>query len=124
MPFELPNSPRTSLRVMNDVLRGVACAVNLDDMNLSTSLQEHIVRLRQFLDKLKQADFKVRLDKTKFLKKEVAYVGRTAPDRIGPNPLKIFAIQNYLYRYQEKYFELRNSNKCEIYLRFTSVFET
>ena len=55
MPFGLKNAPSTFQRVMNNILRGLQneiCAVYLDDiMIFSTSLQEHVQRLKSVLPK-------------------------------------------------------------------------
>jgi Reverse transcriptase (RNA-dependent DNA polymerase). len=100
MPFGLRNSPATFQRVMDNILRGIQnerCLVYLDDIIIfSTSLQEHIDRLREVFDRLRAANFKVQLDKSEFLRTEVAYLGHiVTPDGIKPNPDKIRAIQNF-----------------------------
>lgn len=100
MPFGLRNAPATFQRVMDNILRGIQnerCLVYLDDIIIfSTSLQEHITRLREVFDRLRAANFKIQLDKSEFLRKEVAYLGHVVtPDGIKPNPDKIRAIRNY-----------------------------
>lgn len=100
VPFGLKNAPSTFQRVMDNVLRGIAnelCCVYLDDIIVfSTSLQEHIDRLRTVLKRLRAANLKINLDKTHFLRREVAYLGHiVTPDGVKPNPDKISAIQNY-----------------------------
>lgn len=100
MPFGLKNAPRTFQRVMDNILRGIAderCAVYLDDIIVfSTSLQEHLVNLRKVFERLRRSNFKIQLDKTEFLRKEVAYLGHVVtPDGVKPNPDKIKAILKY-----------------------------
>ena len=100
MPFGLKNAPATFQRVMDNVLRGIAdekCLVYLDDIIIfSTSLQEHIERLRCVFQRLRDSKFKIQLDKSEFLRKEVAYLGHiVTPDGVKPNPDKIIAIQNF-----------------------------
>lgn len=100
MPFGLKNSPPTFQRVMNNILRGIqneTALVYLDDILIySTSLKEHIDRLREVFNRLREANFKVQLDKTEFLRKEVAYLGHiVTPEGVKPNPDKIRAIKNY-----------------------------
>lgn len=79
MPFGLKNAPSTFQRVMDNILRGIQnekCLVYLDDIIIfSTSLQEHINRLREVFDRLRKSNFKIQLDKSEFLRKEVAYLG-------------------------------------------------
>lgn len=100
MPFGLKTAPATFQRVVDNILRGLQneiCAVYLDDIIIfSTSLQEHVHRLRQVFERLREANFKIQLDKSEFLRKEVAYLGHiVTPDGVKPNPQKIEAIQNY-----------------------------
>lgn len=98
MPFGLKNAPATFQRVMNYMLRGINnCAVYLDDIIVfSVSLDEHILTLSKIFDRLRSFNFKMQLDKTEFLKREIAYLGHiVTPEGIKPNPDKIKAIQAY-----------------------------
>lgn len=100
MPFGLKNAPATFQRVMDNILRGIQnekCLVYLDDIIVySTSLQEHIERLRTVFQRLREANFKIQLDKSEFLRKEVAYLGHVVtPEGVKPNPEKIKAIRDY-----------------------------
>uniref|UniRef100_A0A1B6E8Y4 RNA-directed DNA polymerase n=1 Tax=Clastoptera arizonana TaxID=38151 RepID=A0A1B6E8Y4_9HEMI len=100
MPFGLKNSPPTFQRLMNNILRGIqneTCLVYLDDIIVySSSLQEHLLRLKEVFTRLRNANFKVQLDKTEFLRKEVAYLGHiVTQDGVKPNPDKIKVIKNY-----------------------------
>lgn len=100
MPFGLKNAPSTFQRVMDNIFRGFQneiCLVYLDDIIIfSTSLEEYIIRLKQIFNRLREANFKVQLDKSKFLKKEVAYLGHIiTPSGVKPNPAKINAIKNF-----------------------------
>ena len=100
MPFGLKNAPATFQRVMNNVLRGYqneTCLVYLDDIIIfSTSLQEHIQRLKAIFDRLRQSNFKIQLDKSEFLHKEVDYLGhKITKDGVKPNPDKIDAVKNF-----------------------------
>jgi hypothetical protein len=100
MPFGLKNAPATFQRVMDNVLNGLQneiCLVYLDDVIVfSTSLQEHIVNLRQVFQRLREANLKIQLEKSEFLKKETAYLGHIIKtDGIKPNPGKILCIKNF-----------------------------
>lgn len=100
MPFGLKNAPSTFQRVMNNILRGLQneiCAVYLDDIIIfSTSLQEHIQRLREVFQRLRESNFKIQLDKSEFLRHEVAYLGHViTPQGCKPNPEKILAVKNF-----------------------------
>lgn len=100
MPFGLKNAPSTFQRVMHNVLRGLQneiCLVYLDDIIIfSTSLQEHIERLKSVFDGLKESNFKIQLDKSEFLHTTIQYLGHIiTPDGVRPNPDKISAIQAF-----------------------------
>lgn len=100
MPFGLKNAPATFQRVMDNILRGInneECLVYLDDIVIfSTSLQEHIERLRKVFMRLRNANFKVQLDKSEFLRKEVNYLGHVITSNgVKPNPDKISAIKKF-----------------------------
>lgn len=100
MPFGLKNAPATFQRVMDHVLRdliGVCCLVYMDDIIVfSTSLQEHIEKLRKIFAALEKVNLKIQLDKSEFLQKQVAFLGHVVTNRgVSPNPDKIEAIKNW-----------------------------
>uniref|UniRef100_A0A0A9XBE2 RNA-directed DNA polymerase n=1 Tax=Lygus hesperus TaxID=30085 RepID=A0A0A9XBE2_LYGHE len=100
MPFGLKNAPSTFQRLMDNCLRGVQneiCSVYMDDIIVfSSSLQEHMVRLRCIFDRLRQANLKVQMDKTEFLRKEVGFLGHLITESgLKPNPKKIEAITKF-----------------------------
>lgn len=100
VPFGLKNAPATFQRLMNHVLRDYInkiCLVYLDDIIiLGTSLKEHIENIRKIFKRLKQYNLKIQIDKSEFLRKEVAYLGHiVSQDGIKPNPTKIEAVKNY-----------------------------
>lgn len=100
MPFGLKNAPATFQRVMDNVLRGLQnefCLVYLDDIIImSASLQEHLVHLTKVFQRLRETNFKIQLDKSEFLRREVAYLGHiVTPEGVKPNPEKIAAIKKY-----------------------------
>lgn len=100
MPFGLKNAPATFQRVMDNVLRdliGKCCLVYMDDIIVfSTSLQEHMENLNKIFQALQNVNLKIQLDKSEFLKKEVAFLGHIVTDQgVKPNPDKIIAIQKW-----------------------------
>lgn len=100
MPFGLKNAPATFQRVMDHVLRDLqhkVCLVYMDDIIIfSTTLEEHIKNLRSVFQKLREAKFKVQLDKSEFLCKEVEFLGHViTPEGVKPNPRKIEAITRF-----------------------------
>lgn len=100
MPFGLKNAPSTFQRVMDNILQGIQnekCLVYLDDIIIfSVSLQEHVENLKSVFDRLRKYNFKIQLDKSEFLQREVAFLGHIiTPEGVRPNPDKIHAIKNY-----------------------------
>ena len=100
MPFGLKNAPATFQRVMDNVLRGLQneiCSVYLDDIIIfSTSLDEHLVRIKSVFDRLRESNFKIQLDKSEFFKKSVQYLGHIiTQEGVKPNPDKISIIKNF-----------------------------
>lgn len=100
MPFGLKNAPATFQRVMDCVLRellGVCCLVYMDDIIVfSPSLEKHKSDLNKVLNKLKEANLKIQLDKCEFFRKEVQFLGHTvSEDGIRPNQDKIETIKNW-----------------------------
>lgn len=100
MSFGLKNAPATFQRVMNNVLRGFQneiCYVYLDDIIVfSSSLQEHVERLRKIFERIRQSNLKIQLDKSEFLHTEVAYLGHViTKNGVLPNPEKINAVKNF-----------------------------
>lgn len=100
MPFGLKNAPSTFQRVMDNVLKEYLykfCFVYMDDIVIfSKSLHEHLVHVKHIFKKFREFNLKVQLDKSEFLRKEVAFLGHViTPDGIKPNPSKIKAVQDY-----------------------------
>lgn len=98
MPFGLKGAPSTFERCMDNVLRGVEnTAVYLDDIIVfSSSLQEHIIALKEVFERLRKANFKLQLDKCEFLQREVKYLGHVVTSEgVKPNPDKVIAIKKY-----------------------------
>ncbi|GBP15563.1 Retrovirus-related Pol polyprotein from transposon 17.6 [Eumeta japonica] len=100
MPFGLKNAPSTFQRVMDNVLRelvGRICLVYLDDIIIfATSLQEHINNLELVFERLRNSNFKIQLDKSEFLRKEIEFLGHiVSTEGIKPNPEKISAVKEF-----------------------------
>lgn len=100
MPFGLKNAPATFQRVMDCVLReeiGICCLVYMDDIIIfSPSLEQHKIDLDRVLNKLRDANLKIQLDKCEFFRKEVQFLGHTfSEDGVRPNQDKIDTIKNW-----------------------------
>jgi hypothetical protein len=79
MPFGLCNSPTTFKRMMNNVLRDFLhkfVTVYLDDACIySRTVEEHMEHMRLVLQRLKEEDHKLRLEKCFFGLQEMEYLG-------------------------------------------------
>lgn len=100
MPFGLRNAPATFQRLMDLILRDLlynTCLVYLDDIIVySTSLEEHIEKLRNVFQRLREHNLKVQPLKSEFLKKHVEYLGHElTPNGVTPNQRKVQDILNF-----------------------------
>ncbi|GBG81898.1 hypothetical protein CBR_g34082 [Chara braunii] len=100
MPLGLTKAPATFQRCMNDLFRpwlDKIVVVYLDDILVfSRTLQEHQGHLRQVLEKLREANFKVNLEKCEWAKTQVLYLGHILDgDGIKPEDNKIVAIRDW-----------------------------
>lgn len=99
MPFGLKNAPSTFQRVMDNILRGnqnETCLVYLDDIIIfSVSLQEHINRVKKVFERLRNSNFKIQLDKSEFLRKEVEYLDHVITPGVRPNLNRVKAIMKF-----------------------------
>ncbi|GBG90070.1 hypothetical protein CBR_g50163 [Chara braunii] len=114
MPFGLTNAPATFQRCMNDLCRPWLdrfVVVYLDDILVfSRTLEEHQGHLRQVLEKLREANFKINAKKCDWAKTQVLYLGHVLDrDGVKPEDSKIEAIrdQGHLRQVLEK---LREAN--------------
>jgi len=85
---------------MNSVLTGIQrlkCLVYLDDIVIyGPNLKKYNKRLIQVLERLRQHNLKLQLEKCKFLRKEVIYLGHViTEDGIRPDPNKLYAVDKF-----------------------------
>ncbi|GBG64083.1 hypothetical protein CBR_g40532 [Chara braunii] len=100
MPFGLTNAPATFQRCMNDLFRPWLdrfVIVYLDDILVfSKTLQEHQGHLRQVLEKLREANFKINAKKCDWAKTQVLYLGHVLDgDSVKPEDCKIATIRDW-----------------------------
>lgn len=98
MPFGLKNAPSTFQRLMDHILRGLDNVFTyLDDVIIvSTSLQEHIEKLKLVFERFKVHNLKIQLDKSEFVQKQVNFLGHELTDQgLKPNKDKIKAVLNF-----------------------------
>ena len=92
MSFGLKIAPATFQRAME------MCLCYLDDVIcFGRSLAEHNDRLRTVLDRFRQHNLRVKLDKCRFAETKVAFLGHTVSNEgISPDPYKVEVIQNII----------------------------
>uniref|UniRef100_A0A388MA01 Reverse transcriptase domain-containing protein n=1 Tax=Chara braunii TaxID=69332 RepID=A0A388MA01_CHABU len=100
MPFGLTNAPATFQRCMNDLFRpwlDKFVVVYLDDILVfSRTLEEHRGHLRQVLEKLREANFKINAKKCDWAKTQVLYLGHVLDgDGVKREDSKIAAIRDW-----------------------------
>ena len=100
MPFGLKSSPITFVRLIDSVFKGLmgkACVVYIDDLIiLGQNESDHLRNLELVLERLLEANLKLKISKCSFFLKEVAYLGhKITASGIQVTDDKIRAIVNY-----------------------------
>lgn len=126
MPFGLCNAPATFQRLMDSVLAGLnfeICLVYLDDIIVfSKDLDSHLSRLSQLLQKLREANLKLKPSKCCLLQRRVSFLGYVVSKAgVETDPDKISAIVDWPVPQN-----LRQSRAfvglCQYYRRFVPNF--
>src|SRR6266498_2956325 len=99
MPFELCNAPATFQRLMNKILRPYISKfvkVYLDNVIIySRSREEHIKHVQAVLQKIREANLKLKPSKCKWFEQELTFVGhKIGINGIRPDPRNIEKIKN------------------------------
>ena len=100
MPQGLCNSAATFQRLMHVVMAGLnfdSCLVYLDDVIIyGPTLEVHLSRLRNVLERFRSAKLKIRADKCHMLQTEVSFLGyRVSKDGISTEQSKIKAVRDW-----------------------------
>lgn len=100
MPFGLCNAPGTFERLMETVLKGMQwerAVLYLDDIIIfSNSVEEHLHRLQEIFERLKEANLTLKPSKCHFFQEEVEFLGHIVnKDGITTDPKKVEAVRNW-----------------------------
>ena len=100
MPFGLCNAPATFQRLMHKVLGELiySCApVYIDDINIHSKMfEEHLIDIRNVLEKIRKSGMKLRREKCEFAKRELEFLGHiVGQDGIKMDPKKIEIFEKY-----------------------------
>jgi hypothetical protein len=100
MPFGLTNAPSTFQRMMDVMLAGLkwnTCLVYLDDIVIfSDSISQHLQRLEVILQRLAQANLKLKLNKCSFAATQLKILGYiVSGNGLSPDPSKVNAVQAF-----------------------------
>lgn len=100
LPMGLKISPSAFSRMMTIAMSGLnyqRCFVYLDDLIVfGKNLGDHNKNLQLVLNRLREVNLKLNVDKCQFLKKSIVYLGHTISERgVEPDPDKIEAILRY-----------------------------
>ena len=97
MPFGLNNASGTFQRTMELALQGlqwVTCLVYIDDVIVfGENFEQHIARVSQVLERIKEAGLKLKPEKCHMLQTEVVFLGhKVSQNGIKPDPTNIAKI--------------------------------
>lgn len=97
MPFGLCNAPATFSRLMDTALTGLSwkiCLAYLDDIIVfAATWQDHLQRLRQVFQRLREAGLRLHPDKCTLGAKQVGFLGhQVSAEGIRPDPSNIEAL--------------------------------
>lgn len=98
MSFGLKTAPATFQRAMEIVLAGLTfeiCLCYLDDVIcFGRTLREHNDRLRTILNRFREHNLRVKLEKCQFAQTKVAFLGHVvSKEGIRPDPIKVEAVK-------------------------------
>jgi hypothetical protein len=100
LPYGLINSPSTFVRCVMNIFRDLLyknLVTYMDDILLYTeTYEDHIKLLKEVFHRLEKAGLKLKLNKCKFARKSVRYLGFILSEKgIQPDPDKLKVVENY-----------------------------
>ena len=128
MPFGLTNAPATFQRVMEIAMRGLqwtSCLIYLDDIIIfGSTFEEHQERLMAVLQRVRQANLKLKPEKCALFQKQVPFLGHVVSQAgIHPNPDNIAKVKSW--DVPKNVTEVKQFlGLCSYYRRFVKGFST
>ena len=100
MTFGLKNAPPTFQRYIDETFKGLQGKILfsfIDDIVIfADSLEEHEEKLNLVMERLRQSNLQLNIDKCEFLKSSVCYLGHILSIKgVSPDPKKIEAVKNF-----------------------------
>ena len=103
MPFGLCNASATFQRAIARALqkivnrKGSMVMAYIDDIVIATeTVEDHMARLREVFDCLREAGFKMRVAKCDFMKPEIKYLGRVvSAEGVKPDPKAVAKLRDW-----------------------------
>ena len=104
MPFGLCNASATFQRSITRALQriqqrhGSVVMAYIDDIVIATeTIEDHIARIKEVFECLREAGFKMRAEKCDFMRTETKYLGRVvSSEGIKPDPEAVIKIQEWM----------------------------
>ena len=122
MPFGLCNASATFQRSITRALqriqqrRGSVVMAYIDDIVIATeTIEDHLERIKEVFECLREAGFKMRAEKCDFMRTETKYLGRVvSAEGIKPDPAAVSKIQEWM--------PPRNREELQSFLGFANYY--
>ena len=122
MPFGLCNASATFQRSITRALQkiqqrhGSVVMAYIDDIVIATeTIEDHLERIREVFECLREAGFKMRAEKCDFMRTETKYLGRVvSAEVIKPDPAAVSKIQEWM--------PPRNKEELQSFLGFANYY--
>ena len=122
MPFGMCNASATFQRSIARALRNIVnregsmVMAYIDDIVIATeTVEDHMVRLREVFECLREAGFKMRVAKCDFMKSEIKYLGRVvSAEGVKPDPKAVVKLRDWEIP--------RNKTEMQIFLGFANYY--
>ena len=122
MPFGLCNASATFQRSITRALQkiqqrhGSVVMAYIDDIVIATeTMEDHIMRIKEVFECLREAGFKMRAEKCDFMRTETKYLGRiVSADGIKPDPEAVAKIREWM--------PPRNEEELQSFLGFANYY--